>query len=37
MRNPSASLRELGAKARPPITKASAHRRLRAIQRLVES
>lgn len=37
MRNPSASLSELGAKARPPITKASAHRRLRAIQRLVES
>jgi DNA-binding protein WhiA len=37
MRNPSASLRELAAKARPPITKASAHRRLRAIQRLVES
>ena len=37
LRNPSASLRELAAKARPPITKASAHRRLRAIQRLVES
>jgi DNA-binding protein WhiA len=37
LRHPSVSLRELAAKARPPITKASAHRRLRAIQRLLES
>jgi cell division protein WhiA len=37
LRHPSASLRELAAKARPPLTKASAHRRLRAIQRLVET
>jgi len=31
LRHPSASLRELAAKARPPITKAGAHRRLRAV------
>ncbi len=31
LRHPSASLRELGAKARPPLSKAAAHRRLRAI------
>jgi DNA-binding protein WhiA len=31
LRHPSASLRELAAKARPPITKAAAHRRLRAL------
>jgi DNA-binding protein WhiA len=37
LRHPSASLRELAAKARPPITKASAHRRLREIQRRVET
>jgi len=37
LRHPSASLRELAAKARPPLTKASAHRRLRAIQSLVET
>jgi cell division protein WhiA len=37
LRHPSASLRELAAKARPPLTKASVHRRLRAIQRLVET
>ena len=30
LRHPSASLRELAAKARPPLTKAAAHRRLRA-------
>ncbi|HEX7626055.1 MAG TPA: DNA-binding protein WhiA [Gaiellaceae bacterium] len=36
LRHPSASLRELAAKARPPITKASAHRRLRQIQDLLE-
>ncbi len=34
LRHPSASLRELAAKARPPITKATAHRRLREITRL---
>ncbi len=33
---PSASLRELGAKARPPLTKAAAQRRLSAIVRLAE-
>jgi len=37
LRHPSASLRELAAKARPPITKASAHRRLQTIVRLVAS
>jgi DNA-binding protein WhiA len=31
LRHPSASLRELATKARPPITKAAAHRRLRAL------
>jgi cell division protein WhiA len=31
LRHPSASLRELAAKARPPITKAAAHRRLQAV------
>jgi len=36
LRHPSASLRELAAKARPPITKAAAHRRLRAVVRLAE-
>ena len=36
LRHPSASLRELAAKARPPISKASAHRRLQAVVRLVE-
>jgi DNA-binding protein WhiA len=35
LRHPSASLRELAAKARPPITKATAHRRLREIRDLV--
>jgi cell division protein WhiA len=35
LRHPSASLRELAAKARPPITKAAAHRRLREITRLI--
>jgi DNA-binding protein WhiA len=33
LRHPSASLRQLAAKARPPITKAAAHRRLRALVR----
>jgi cell division protein WhiA len=37
LRHPSASLRELAAKARPPITKAAAHRRLRAVVSKVES
>ena len=37
LRHPSASLRELAAKARPPITKAAAQRRLREITRLVEN
>ncbi|MGH3003916.1 MAG: DNA-binding protein WhiA [Gaiellaceae bacterium] len=37
LRHPSASLRELAAKSRPPITKAAAHRRLRAVQQLAES
>jgi DNA-binding protein WhiA len=36
LRHPSASLRELAAKARPPLTKASAHRRLNALVRLAE-
>ena len=31
LRHPSASLRELAAKARPPLSKAAAHRRLRAL------
>ncbi len=35
LRHPSASLRQLAAKARPPITKAAAHRRLRALVRSV--
>ena len=37
LRHPSASLRELAAKARPPITKAAAHRRLRAVIRRSET
>jgi DNA-binding protein WhiA len=37
LRHPSASLRELAAKARPPITKAAAHRRLQAVVRFVET
>lgn len=37
LRHPSASLRELAAKSRPPITKAAAHRRLRAIVNRAES
>jgi len=37
LRHPTASLRELAAKARPPLTKAAAHRRLHAIVGLVES
>jgi DNA-binding protein WhiA len=37
LRYPSASLRELAAKARPPVTKAAAQRRLQAVVRLAES
>lgn len=37
LRFPSASLRELAAKARPPVTKAAAYRRLRAVVELAES
>lgn len=37
VRHPTASLRELAAKVRPPITKAAAHRRLQAIVRLVQT
>jgi DNA-binding protein WhiA len=37
LRHPSASLAELAAKARPPITKSAAHRRLRAVVELVEN
>ena len=36
LRHPSASLAELAAKARPPLTKASAQRRLRSIVRYAE-
>lgn len=34
LRYPSLALRELGAKCEPPVTKATAHRRLRAVVRL---
>ncbi|MGN6798639.1 MAG: DNA-binding protein WhiA, partial [Gaiellaceae bacterium] len=37
LRHPSASLAELAAKARPPLTKSAAHRRLQAVRRLVET
>ena len=37
LRHPSASLTELAAKARPPLSKSAAHRRLRAVTRLVET
>ena len=37
LRHPTASLRELAAKARPPLTKAAAQRRLQAIVALVET
>jgi cell division protein WhiA len=37
LRHPSASLRELAAKARPPLSKAAAHRRLQAVVKLVEN
>ena len=37
LRHPSATTAELAAKARPPLSKSAAHRRLRAVTRLVES
>jgi cell division protein WhiA len=37
LRHPSASLRELAAKARPPLSKAAAHRRLCAIVELADA
>ena len=37
LRHPSASLAEIAAKTRPPLTKASVHRRLQAVTRLLES
>ncbi len=37
LRHPSASVAELAAKARPPLSKSAAHRRLRAVTRLVET
>jgi hypothetical protein len=37
LRHPSASLAELAAKARPPLTKSAAHRRLQAVVKLVEN
>jgi hypothetical protein len=36
LRHPSAPLSELAARTDPPITKAAAHRRLRAVVELVE-
>jgi DNA-binding protein WhiA len=36
LRHPSASVRELAAKARPPVSKATAHRRLKAIVSLAD-
>ncbi len=36
LRHPSLSLRELGAKCRPPASKAAAHRRLRALVRIAQ-
>ncbi len=37
LRHPSASLKELAAKARPPITKAAAYRRLKAVVDLADN
>lgn len=37
LRHPSASLAELAAKARPPLTRSAAHRRLQAVVRLAET
>jgi cell division protein WhiA len=36
VRHPSLSLRELGAKCDPPVTKATAHRRLRTVVRIAQ-
>ena len=36
LRHPTASLRELAARSEPPATKASLHRRLRALEELAE-
>ena len=36
LRHPTASLRELAARADPPLTKAAAHRRLRRLEELAE-
>jgi DNA-binding protein WhiA len=36
LRHPSLALRELGAKCDPPVTKATAHRRLKAVNRLAQ-
>jgi DNA-binding protein WhiA len=36
LKHPSLSLRELGEKCDPPVTKASAHRRLRAVERFAQ-
>jgi cell division protein WhiA len=36
LKHPSLSLRELGAKCNPPVTKATAHRRLKAVLRLAQ-
>jgi cell division protein WhiA len=36
LRHPTASLRELAARAEPPLTKAAAHRRLRRLEELAE-
>jgi DNA-binding protein WhiA len=37
LRHPSASLAELAAKTRPPLTRAAVHRRLQAVTRLLEN
>ena len=37
LRHPSATLAELAAKARPPLSKSAVHRRLQAVTRLVET
>ncbi|HET7127574.1 MAG TPA: DNA-binding protein WhiA [Gaiellaceae bacterium] len=37
LRHPSASLAELAAKARPPLSKSAAYRRLQAVTRLIET
>lgn len=36
LRHPSLALRELGAKCEPPVSKASAHRRLQAVLRIAQ-